>query len=449
MKTLSFFFQTVGRVNRKTYFLTGVILMLVKYFGEAGFYYLAVQKFLTPLEFLNPIFHQRYPQYTWAPDWFVPVVVLWSLPFIWVGLSLSLRRALDAGRSPWWALMFFIPGLNFLMMFAFSLLPSSQRSDLDAEEPTLIHPTFKASFILTMIFAIVGTLFAGWSTNLLKTYGVTLFLLSPLFLGIFQGFLMNIKQPQGLRSTIFFCCMTVLLVHLFLLIFALEGMICLAMSLPLSLVAVVIGALGGMTIARTPREKSMKPMVLMLVLPAMPAVEKMTMQSHQDVVVSRIIIDAPPEQVWPFVVKFADLPPPTEFLFQLGVAHPLRARIEGEGVGAIRYCEFSTGAFVEPITTWDEPHHLAFDVRYQPQPMKEVSFYDHVDTPHLDGYFRSVKGEFRLIPLGNGQTELVGRTWYEMDMHPGWYWQIYGRWFIHQIHLRVLNHIRNLSESPK
>lgn len=33
-----------------------------------------------------------------------------------------------------------------------------------------------------------------------------------------------------------------------------------------------------------------------------------------------------------------------------------------------------------------------------------------------------------------------------MEMHRGWYWQIYGRWFIHKVHLRALDHIKNQSE---
>ena len=78
--------------------------------------------------------------------------------------------------------------------------------------------------------------------------------------------------------------------------------------------------------------------------------------------------------------------------------------------------------------------------------MKEFSFYGQVDAPHLHGYFRSKRGEFRLIPK-NGRTILEGRTWYEMDIFPGWYWQIYARWFIHKIHLRVLDHIKKLSEN--
>ena len=48
------------------------------------------------------------------------------------------------------------------------------------------------------------------------------------------------------------------------------------------------------------------------------------------------------------VIGFSDLPEPPEWEYRLGIAYPMRARIDGEGVGAVRRCEFSTGPFVEP-----------------------------------------------------------------------------------------------------
>ena len=78
--------------------------------------------------------------------------------------------------------------------------------------------------------------------------------------------------------------------------------------------------------------------------------------------------------------------------------------------------------------------------------MKEITLYDHLDAPHLDGYFRSTQGEFRLIPKGD-KTILEGQTWYEMTIFPSWYWQLYAHWFIGKIHSRVLQHIKNLAES--
>lgn len=60
-------------------------------------------------------------------------------------------------------------------------------------------------------------------------------------------------------------------------------------------------------------------------------------------------IAAPPEQVWPHVLDFPELPPPHQLVLLAGIAYPEGAHLEGRGVGAIRRCEFSTGAFVEPI----------------------------------------------------------------------------------------------------
>jgi hypothetical protein len=73
---------------------------------------------------------------------------------------------------------------------------------------------------------------------------------------------------------------------------------------------------------------------------------------------------------------------------------------------------------VEPVTAWDEPRRLAFDATGQPAPMFELSPCRHVHPPHLHGYLRSNRGEFRLVPLPGGRTRLEGRTWYEFDMFP-------------------------------
>ncbi len=142
-----------------------------------------------------------------------------------------------------------------------------------------------------------------------------------------------------------------------------------------------------------------------------------------------------------------DLPAPDEWYFQTGIACPLRARIDGRGVGAVHRCEFTTGAFIEPITVWDEPRRLAFDVTEQPDPMRELSPYRHVHPPHLThSSLRSRRGEFHLERLSGNRTLLQGRTWYTFDMFPQDFWTLWSRACIHRIHVRVLNHIKRLSE---
>jgi len=70
--------------------------------------------------------------------------------------------------------------------------------------------------------------------------------------------------------------------------------------------------------------------------------------------------------------------------------------IDGSGPGAVRYCEFSTGPFVEPIQVWDEPRLLRFQVTENPAPMHEWSPYAKVLPKHLHGYLVSKQGQFLL-----------------------------------------------------
>lgn len=446
MKNLLFLFGAKDRVGPKEYFLIGFSLMLVKYIGECLAFWLAGGGLLTPLNFFSPFLSSRYPGYETLGDWFIPILILWSFPFIWIGFGMSVRRAADAGLSPWLATLFFVPGLNYFLMIALSFFPSSGQAHWKERTQHIEKINIFSALYVSLAVALAGALLTWFSANLLKTYSASFFIGTPFLLGAIQSFFLNRKNHLKVFDTAALVVTTVFITHLFIVLFALEGLICLAMSLPLSCAFACIGSFLGTMIARFGRPTSLGPMALIVMLPVSPVIETQLPQTHTDVVLSVIEINATPEQVWPNVVSFSVLPTSDYWLFKLGVAHPLRARIEGSGVGAVRHCEFSTGAFVEPITVWDQPVRLGFDVKYQPQPMKEVSFYDHVDAPHLHGYFRSKRGEFKLIRLPNGNTLLEGRTWYEMDIQPGWYWQIYGRWFIHKIHERVLEHVKNLSE---
>jgi hypothetical protein len=141
------------------------------------------------------------------------------------------------------------------------------------------------------------------------------------------------------------------------------------------------------------------------------------------------------------VVSFNEITSDLPWYFRAGIAYPIRATIDGQGVGALRRCEFSTGAFVEPITTWDPPRRLAFDVAAQPPPLRELSIYSKVYAPHVDGYFLSHRGEFRLIALPGGRTRLEGHTWYSSEVYPQGYWRPIGEFLLHRIHQRVLEEV--------
>jgi hypothetical protein len=216
-------------------------------------------------------------------------------------------------------------------------------------------------------------------------------------------------------------------------------------------------AMGGAAVAfairppdfRRPRNSQVVPALLMA-LPALIAAEHATLPEPPVFAVRTAVeIEAPPEVVWHHVVSFSELAPPTEFLFRMGIAYPIKADIYGKGVGAERRCVFSTGSFVEPIEVWDEPHLLKFSVTSNPPPMEEWTPYEEVHPPHLEGFLSSNGGQFLLERLPGGRTRLEGTTWYRHSLWPAFYWRLWSDEIIHTIHLRVLRHIKGSVEGTQ
>jgi uncharacterized protein YndB with AHSA1/START domain len=232
------------------------------------------------------------------------------------------------------------------------------------------------------------------------------------------------------------------------LLFGVEGLICIAMALLFASPLLILGSLAGRALASTDCRKRRLPgggVTCWIILLVLVPVEAALNEPQSRVVLTSAVIHAPPEAVWKAVLGFPPIEEPPSWPFRVGIAMPVSAQIIGEGVGAHRRCSFTTGDFVEPITAWEPPHRLAFDVSEQPPPMRELSLWD-TSPPHLDGFVRALRGEFRLIPLGDGRTRIEGRTWYTLDIHPVTAWAPISDSLIHAIHRRVLRHIVTVAE---
>jgi len=284
-------------------------------------------------------------------------------------------------------------------------------------------------------------------TEVLGKYGWGLFIGIPFLLGFLSAVLHGYHEPKT-----FFDCLAVSMISLgvaavALIAFAVEGFVCILMASPIAVCVAVFGGFIGFLVQQRERGVPTALAVLLglpLVLGAEAAVEPPPPLLE---VTTTAEIAARPDVVWRHVVSFAELPPPREAIFRTGLAYPVRAEIRGRGVGAVRRCVFSTGPFVEPITVWDEPRELAFDVTAQPAPMEEWSPWPNVRPPHVDGFFVSRRGRFRLEDLGDGRTRLHGTTWYTNRMWPQAYWQVWSDWIVHRIHGRVLAHVKALAEA--
>lgn len=392
---------------------------------------------------------------------FYATLVTVALPFIWIGVALTLRRLRDAHLPLWMVAFFFLPLVNLFFFLVLALIPSTPRKlprrplarrrfyeTLARVIPDSELGSAVMGILVTVLLAVVATMF---SVERMGNYGWGLFVGIPFFLGLNSVLVYGFHRPRPVGKCLLVALLSIVLVGIALFAIAVEGLICLVMAAPLALVMAAFGGFMGFILQQR-QSFSTEALHLFLLpllfLPGFIALEHAVSQELPTFEVkTAVLIDAEPETVWANVIAFAELPPPQEHLFQTGIAYPIRAEIDGRGVGAVRHCVFSTGEFVEPIAVWDEPHLLKFGVTSQPRVMDEWSPYRNLRPPHLENYLVSRAGQFLLTRLPDGRTRLEGTTWYRNRFWPAQYWRVWSDYIIHSIHERVLVHIKSLSEN--
>ena len=460
MQLLKFWFGFSLPVNRKEYLLSGLGLMLLRILGDTAIWFFMVGEealehwnvllYLAPTLYTKSSILTEMAGSTELASTMTALMTVWALPFLWIGVNMTIRRSKNAGLSPWLGLLFFLPIVNLLVIAVFCVKTTQDPTALDVQPADALNQStaslLKISLTAVVISGVFGTIATAAAVFVLGEYGSVLFIAVPFVMGAIAGWLVNRDAYRGVPTGISAALLSGALCFGMLIMFAMEGIICLFMLAPLAVFLLILGAcVGSMLAIQSSGAKPMGAMVLALPLIGITEFSIPTPLPVYDMV-SEIHIDATPEEVWPNVVGFSELPPPTDWLLKTGIACPIKARIEGEGVGAIRYCEFTTGPFVEPITEWNPPTRLAFDVAEQPEPMAEWSPYEVVYSPHLHDTMMSRRGAFDLIEQPDGSTLLRGTTWYTLDIHPAPYWTLWSDMVVHRIHMRVLNHVKQLSE---
>ena len=455
-------FRPSGEANRKTYVLVGAVAFFLKnnidrLVAALGFHrYWGFFNYWVPIEGVRHL-----TQLSRSDAKFLATMVAIALPFVWLGVAMTLKRLRSAGLAPGLVVFFFFPFVNLLFFLVLALWPEkninhrghrvTQRKNTEGFLSHVVPDSALGSAAVSFLITVpAGLLMAVLASRFLVTYGWGLFVALPFVMGFSAAVTYGVRRPRSLKACVGVACLSVALLGVGLLAFAIEGLVCLIMAIPIALPLAAFGGIFGYFVQRWHWSQVSAPAflcVLMLSVPGLQLSEHVAPGPNLEFVVrSAVEINAPPEKVWNQVVAFSEIPPPKEWIFRAGIAYPIRAEIAGRGPGAERHCVFSTGAFVEPIEIWDEPRLLKFSVSANPPPMEEWTPYAHLDTPHLHGFLVSNGGQFLLTPLPNGRTRLEGTTWYRHGLAPAGYWGIWSDMIIHKIHMRVLNHIKQESE---
>ncbi|HEY2822588.1 MAG TPA: DUF805 domain-containing protein [Candidatus Acidoferrum sp.] len=455
-----------GRVDKQTYAVVGLVGFAIKhlldwqitrYFlhDDSGLFF----NYWAPLGI--PVKLSELSQYQAT---FLATLLAAAIPFIWLGLAMTVKRLRDAGGPVWLAAIFFVPVANVLFLLGMCFAPASDEPNswqkdaapwpkLGAFDRIIPKSKVSAAALALVLTGIIGLSLGVFGTMFLDRYGWGLFVALPFCLGLFSVLCYSYREARELGECMGVALLPLGMVGVALILIKIEGLICILMAAPLALLLAAFGGYLGYTMQATywlRQGSSSMLCAILLVLPAIFGAEHAAkLETPRFVVRTSLEINAPPEAVWQQVVAFSEIPPPTELLFRAGIAYPIRAEITGHGPGAIRHCVFSTGPFVEPIEIWDEPRLLSFGVTSTPAPLNELTPFGHIEPKHLHGYFVSEKGQFALTELPGGRTRLEGTTSYRNAIWPGQYWQLWSDYIIHRVHMRVLQHIKLQAEAGK
>jgi len=214
-----------------------------------------------------------------------------------------------------------------------------------------------------------------------------------------------------------------------------EGSICLVIVSPLLFTFIIAGAFSGKRMFRVNND-TLNVSVFVLLFGIF-IFDSLSVHHYENKVADTMVINAPPAEVWKYVVAYKRIETPGKYwLFRIGMPSPVQSTAEGYYLGAKRKCIFSNGyVFDEKIVTYDENKDLTFDITNQPL------------DPEIMGHIDILRGQFLLKDNHDGTTTLTGNSWYRLYVFPVWYYDIWAESVTRNVHLRVMEHIKELSEA--
>lgn len=260
------------------------------------------------------------------------------------------------------------------------------------------------------------------------------FVLVPMLMGIASAWVWR-DLELNTRQTVGLCFLNGSIAILLSAAFLREGAICLVIASPLLFAFIISGTFLGKAMFKK-RNDRLNISILAAILLAF-IIDSRSEHTYQNMVSDVMVVNAPVSKVWKNVVAYDRIKQePDYWLFKIGMPNPVQSTAEGYHLGAKRKCIFSNGyVFDEVITKYEENRNLVFDITEQPR------------DPEIMGHIDILRGQFILKDNGNGTTTVTGNSSYKLYVFPTWYYDIWARSVVRNVHLRVMDHIKQISEN--
>ena len=293
--------------------------------------------------------------------------------------------------------------------------------------------------IVANVFAMLMIGFTKWLSSqavIADFAGVFVFsdfIIVPVIMGIIAAYCwrdLNLTSGQYVVHSIYNSLVAIAGAYFFLN----EGYICLIIVCPLLMGFTIGGAFIGKVMFR--KNKNTLNVSIIALLLVIITIDSLTVKPYENMVSDVMIINAPPKKVWQYVVAYEPIKAKENYwLFRAGMPSPVQSTVDGYCEGAGRKCIFSNGyVFDEKMTVYEPGKDLTFDITRQPR------------DPEIMGHIDILRGQFLLKDNGDGTTTLTGNSWYRLYVFPAWYFDTWASGITRNVHLRVMEHIKILSE---
>lgn len=259
------------------------------------------------------------------------------------------------------------------------------------------------------------------------------FVIVPVLMGIISAWCWKDLEFKNKKLIILSCINGLLAISLSA-IFLGEGIICLIIVSPLIFGFIITGAFIGKGMFKKDNQKLNLSILALLFIVFI--ADALSEHHYENLVSDEIVINAPLDEVWKNVVSFEKIKAEDKYwLFKIGMPSPVAATVDGHFEGAGRKCIFSNGyIFDEKMVSYKPGKDLTFDIISQPR------------DPEIMGHIDILRGQFLLKSNGNGTTTLTGNSWYRLYIFPVWYYDLWAKSITRNVHRRVMDHIKLLSE---
>jgi uncharacterized protein YndB with AHSA1/START domain len=303
----------------------------------------------------------------------------------------------------------------------------------ESNQSKLIYGIFIPNIVAIVILGGLKFVSSRLSSDSSSVFIFSSFVIVPILMGIISAYFWRDLQMKTAHK-IGWSFLIAGIAIVFSAIVLEEGAICLLIVSPLIVIFILVGIAIGKFMFKN--NNGLLKANVFGVLVVIFIADVLSEHKNLSMVSDTLIINAPIDKVWTLVVEYEPIQSKENYwLFQIGMPSPVQSTVDGYKVGAGRKCIFSNGyVFDEKIVVYKPNEELTFDIIEQPR------------DPEIMGHIDIVRGQFILKDNGNGTTTLIGNSWYKLYVFPEWYFGIWSKSITRNVHLRVMEHIKLLSE---